>query len=53
MLLHFGREVFHIAVFVGHDLRPRQQAAVDDTGMVEFIGEDDILAAVGSRAQHG
>ena len=38
-------EVLDVAVVVDEDLGARQPAAVDDRGVVELVGEDDVAAA--------
>ena len=38
------REVVDVAVVVDEGLGPRQPAAVDDRGVVELVGEDDLAA---------
>ena len=39
------REVLDVAVVVDEGLRPGEPAAVDDRGVVERVGEDDVAAA--------
>ena len=38
------REVLDVAVVVDERLGPREPAAVDDRGVVELVGEDDLAA---------
>ena len=44
-LLQAPREVLDVVVAVDEDLGPREPAAVDDRGVVELVGEDDLAGA--------
>ena len=47
-VLHFTKQLFAVSdILVAKDLdgRPRETCAVDDGGVVELVGEDEILLA--------
>lgn len=45
VLANLGLGIGHVAVLVDDDLRAAQPRAVDDAGVVEPVGEDDVLLA--------
>src|SRR5690606_19720598 len=44
-LRDFAAQVVHVIMGVGDDGRTREAAAIDDAGVVERVGEDDVSLA--------
>ena len=45
MLLNLGFQIGGIAVFVDDDFGPGESGAVDDGGVIQAIGENDVALA--------